>query len=140
VPVTVRGVVLDPETDSPIVLLEEHQGSRRLPIWIGEAEAQSIAIELRNIEWPRPNTHDLAKRLLAGLDANVERVVVTELRGGTYFAVLVIRAAGKRVEIDARPSDAIAIALRVHAPVYVRDALLKKMDAAEPDGGERLSL
>ena len=133
VAVEVRRVLLDPSTHNPIVLLEEREGSRTLPIWIGEAEAQSIAVELGNVQWPRPNTHDLAKRLLASLEATVERVVVTELRGDTYFAVLVIRAGGKRVEIDARPSDAIAIALRVEAPVFVRDALLEKSEPSDAD-------
>lgn len=140
VAVEVRSVVLDPSTDSPIVLLEERQGERTLPIWIGAAEARSIAVELGNIAWPRPNSHDLAERLLTGLGGRVERVVVTELRGSTYFALLVIRTAGQRVEIDARPSDAIAIALRVDAPVYVRDTLLKgaigqagRDDAVEPE-------
>ncbi len=122
--VEVRSVLLDPSSNSPIVVLEEVGGHRRLPIWIGEAEARSIAVELGGVEWPRPNSHDLAKRLLAGLEASVERVVIRDLRAGTYFAVLVVRAVGKRVEIDARPSDAIAVALRVDAPVYVRAALL----------------
>ena len=126
--------MLDPSTNSPIVWLEERHGDRTLPIWIGEAEAQSIAAELGNLEWPRPNSHDLTKRLLAGLEATVERVVVTELRKGTYFAVLVVRAGGKRVEIDSRPSDAIAIALRVEAPVYVREPLFENaLKEVEPE-------
>ena len=101
VAVEVRSVVLDPSTDSPIVLLEERHGERTLPIWIGDAEARSIAVRLENVEWPRPNAHDLATRLLMGLGGRVERVVVTELRGSTYFALLVVRAAGCLVEIDA---------------------------------------
>jgi bifunctional DNase/RNase len=143
VAVEVRSVVLDPSTDSPIVLLEERQGERTLSIWIGDAEARSIAVQLGHVEWPRPNAHDLAKRLLMGLGGRVERVVVTELRGSTYFAVLVVRAAAGLVEIDARPSDAIAIALRVNAPVYVRDELLEAaVEKEERNAGDepRLAL
>lgn len=138
VAVEVRSVVVAPSADTPIVLLEELQGERTLPIWIGDAEARSIAVQLENVEWPRPNAHDLATRLLMGLGGRVERVVVTELRGSTYFALLVVRAPGGLVEIDARPSDAIAIALRANAPVYVRDALLEAAvrEAERNDGDE----
>jgi bifunctional DNase/RNase len=135
----VRGVGIDPVSDSPVVVLEEDDGERALPIWIGVAEARSIAREMEEIVAPRPNTHDLTKRLLMGLEADVERVVVTELLEGTYYALLVVRDGRRRIEIDARPSDAIAIALRVQAPVFVREALLTEATAtfessADPSG------
>ncbi len=123
IPVRVGGIGLDPLTDMPVVVLREESGERTLPIWIGESEARSIASEMEQIVPPRPNTHDLTKRLLHGLEATVDRAVVTELQKGTYFAVLVVHTGGRRVEVDARPSDAIAIALRVKAPLFVREAL-----------------
>lgn len=123
--VTVARVAFDPLTNSPVIVLEESDGPRRLFIWIGLAEARSIAQRLEAIDLPRPNTHDLAKRLVEELDGDVERVTVTELRDGTYYAVIALRRDGERVEIDARPSDAIALALRVAAPVFVREALFE---------------
>jgi len=128
VAVRVERVGLD-ANDLPVVLLEEKDGSRWLAIWIGSAEAQSIAISIQDLASPRPNTHDLARNVIAGLHGEVERVVVTDLRGGTYYATLAIRADDRRVEIDSRPSDAIAIALRTGAPIFVRDHLFEH---AEP--------
>ena len=115
----------------PVVLLAEKTGSRWLAIWIGSAEAQSIAISIEALASPRPNSHDLARSVIAGLHGEVERAVVTDLREGTYYATLALRAGDRRVEIDARPSDAIAIALRSGAPIFVRDQLFER---AEPDG------
>jgi len=142
VAVHVGGVGFDPLTETPVVVLEESEGKRTLPIWIGINEARSIATQMESIEPPRPNTHDLAKRLLNGLDARVTRVVVTELRSGTYFAILVLQSEGKRIEIDARPSDAIAIALRTQAPVFVREALFEASRDApeESEAEEKLEL
>ncbi len=133
VEVRVGGVGIDPISEAMVVVLEEAEGGRILPILIGSAEARSIALEIENLELPRPNTHDLARRLLNHLEAQLERVVVTDLKSGTYFAVLVIRANGRRMEIDARPSDAIAIALRAQAPVFVRDGLFKASIEAVSD-------
>jgi hypothetical protein len=140
VAVEVRFVALDPVARSPVIVLEERGGERRLPIWIGAAEAQSIAQQLEAVEPPRPNTHDLAKRLVLGLEGAIERVTVTELREGTYYAVIALVAHGRRVEIDSRPSDAIALALRLAAPVFVREVLFDEtpMDSGEPIApGER---
>jgi bifunctional DNase/RNase len=141
VAVHVGGVGVDPLTATPVVVLEEEKGERSLPIWIGASEASSIASEMNQLVPPRPNTHDLAKKILSGLDATVERAVVTDLQGGIYFAVLVVFTGGKRLEIDARPSDAIAIALRVHAPLFVREPLFEAADRSDegPDE-EALSL
>jgi uncharacterized protein len=137
IPVRVRGVAVDPRTQTPVVVLEEEDGERSLPIWIGFAEARSIADGIEGTPPPRPNTHDLAKRLIRGLDARLERVVVTELRDDTYYALLVLRVGRSVVEIDSRPSDAIAIALRFEAPVFVREDLFgSAQDAPPPEGGE----
>jgi bifunctional DNase/RNase len=123
VPVSV-GVVAVDEHNLPVVVLEEQGGPRLLPIWIGTAEARSIAAEMEQKPSPRPNTHDLAKRIIQGLDGEIVRVVVSDLRNGTYFATIVMLSRGETVDIDARPSDAIAIALRVDAPIFVRASLL----------------
>jgi hypothetical protein len=123
VAVRVAGIALDDASEAPVVILEEIDGPRRLPIWIGLPEAQSIAIGLGAEASPRPNAHDLGKRLIEGLDGRVERVTVVALRGGVYFARIDLRRDGRSVEIDARPSDAIALALRIAAPIFVREAL-----------------
>ena len=136
VAVRVERVGLD-ANDLPVVLLEERGGDRWLAIWIGSAEAQSIAMSIEEITSPRPNTHDLARSVIDGLHGEVERAVVTDLRDGTYYATLSLRADGRRVEIDARPSDAIAIALRTHAPIFVRDHLFEHAEnpGVEPAPG-----
>ncbi len=131
VAVRVAGVAVDETRGSPVVILEELEGVRRLLIWIGVPEAQSIAAELAAETPPRPNSHDLAGRLIEGLEGRVERVVVTALRDGIYFARIDLARSSRRIEIDARPSDAIAIALRLAAPVFVHEALF---EAAELQG------
>jgi len=109
-----------------------------LPIWIGAAEARSIAVEMEQKPALRPNTHDLATRLIQSLEGEIVRVVVTELRNGTYFATIVLLSRDEIVDVDARPSDAIAIALRVGAPIFVRASLLNR-ERSEPvaDRAER---
>jgi bifunctional DNase/RNase len=140
VPVTIGMVALD-ESHSPVVLLEEDGGPRVLPIWIGTAEAGSIAAQIERQTPPRPNSHDLAQRVIQTLDASVDRVVVTELRGGTYFALLHLLRDGQTLAIDVRPSDGIAVALRMKAPILVRASVF---DAAgdvfehEKDEGRRI--
>jgi bifunctional DNase/RNase len=121
--------------DIPVLVLEEDEGSRWLPIWIGTFEARSIALEMENRSSPRPNTHDLARNVIYGLDGDVERVVVTELKAGTYYAKLGLRMRNRSIEIDSRPSDAIAIALRTGAPIYVRENLFEAA-ASPPDSDE----
>lgn len=123
VAVEVRRISLDLQ-DTPVVLLAERDGERLLPIWIGTAEARSIQLGLLGLSGPRPNSHDFAQRVVQGLRGEVLRVVVTDLREGTYYAVLTLLQAGEQVEIDARPSDAIALALRTGAPIFVRERLL----------------
>jgi bifunctional DNase/RNase len=130
VAVRVERVGLD-ANDLPVVLLEERGGSRWVAIWIGTAEAESIVMSIESIASPRPNSHDLARSVIDELHGKLERVVVTDLRDSTYYATLTIRSGGRNVEIDARPSDAIAIALRTGAPIFVRDHLFEH---AEPAG------
>jgi len=125
VPVDVASVAFDARAQSPVLILAERQGTRRLPIWIGIAEARSIAQRLDEVSLPRPNTHDLARRLVEELDGAVQRVTVTDLRDGTYYAVIALQRDGRDLEIDARPSDAIALALRAAAPVFVRENLFE---------------
>ncbi len=128
--------------DLPVVLLGEEDGPRWLPIWIGSAEARSIALQIEQRPSPRPNSHDLAQRVIAGLRGAVERVVVTDLRAGTYYATLMLRSGGRRVEIDSRPSDAIAIALRAEAPIFVRARLFEEAGRLPDDApaGEEKSI
>jgi len=133
VPVRVDRVGVD-ANNLPVVLLEERGGPRWLAIWIGSAEAESIAMSIDSIASPRPNSHDLARSVIVGLHGEVERVVVTDLRDGTYYATLGLRTGGRRVEIDARPSDAIAIALRARAPIFVRDHLFDHTEAGGAKG------
>jgi hypothetical protein len=138
VAVDVASVAFDPRAQSPVLILAEHQGTRRLPIWIGVAEARSIAQRLDHVSLPRPNTHDLARRLVDELDGVVQRVTVTDLRDGTYYAVIALQRDGRDVDIDARPSDAIALALRAAAPVFVRENLFEAVqyEIEEPDDAE----
>ncbi len=139
VPVRVGTVALD-QRNSPVVILEEEGGPRVLPIWIGTAEATSIASEINQQRPPRPNFHDLAKRVIEMLEGEVLRVVVTELRNGTYYAVLSLRANGRVVEIDVRPSDGIAVALRLNAPILVSVSLLDDVGEIREDGEIRRSI
>jgi hypothetical protein len=133
VAVRVEAVAIDPHSNSPVLVLEEIEGSRRLPIWIGFSEARSIASALEKESQPRPNTHDLAKRLIDQLEGEVERVVVTRLSDEIYYALIVVRAQGRTLEVDARPSDAIAIGLRYEAPLFVRETVFEHTVEGEPE-------
>jgi hypothetical protein len=138
VAVRVAGLVLDDAADTPVVVLEEVDGERRLPIWIGLPEAQSIAAGLGEEVPLRPNSHDLSKRLIEGLDGRIERVVVTALRDGIYFARIDLARGGQTIAVDARPSDAIAIALRLAAPVFVDEALFETSGFDVPPRGREV--
>jgi bifunctional DNase/RNase len=129
IPVRVGTVAID-RHNTPVVILEEENGPRLLPIWIGTAEASSIASQINEQPPPRPNFHDMAQRVIQQLDAEVERVVVTELRQGTYYALLWLRANGRLIEIDVRPSDGIALALRTEAPILVRASVFEEAGEA----------
>jgi bifunctional DNase/RNase len=131
----VEGVSIDVRTSSHVLLLQEESGARRkLPIWIGGHEARSIALEMEDVRVPRPNTHDLVKNVLNGLGAKLDRVVVTELRGGTYYAEIELDLHGRSISIDSRPSDAIAVALRTGAPVFATDRVLRQAGRLAAEG------
>jgi bifunctional DNase/RNase len=123
--------------DLPVVILAERHGPRMLPIWIGIHEARSIAGKMRDEPAVRPNTHDLAERIIRDLEGELDRVVVSELRGHTYIARMEFRRDGRTVRIDARPSDAIAIALRADAPIYVSSSLLEEIPVAADEDAPR---
>jgi bifunctional DNase/RNase len=133
--VHVESVAIDPRTSSHVVLLQENEGARRrLPIWIGPFEAQSIALAMEHVEVPRPNTHDLIKNLIDGVRAQIERVVITELRDNTYYAVIEVALDGRRVSVDSRPSDAIAVAIRTGAPVFATGEVLGRSEEPGEEG------
>ena len=133
---SVKGLMVDPVTNAPIVLLRDEAGSRVLPIWVGVFEANAIALQVENITPPRPMTHDLLRQVIVDLRGAVERIVITELRDSTFFALIHLRVGGDLVAIDSRPSDAIALALRVKAPIFVEDAVLEQAKTVE-GGAER---
>jgi len=131
----VYGVSFDLVGKQPIVLLKTVDGNRFLPIWIGHPEAAAILMKLQNASTPRPMTHDLVTDILSQLDAQVVRVAVTELRENTFFAQVTIQQDGSEIEVDSRPSDAIALAVRVEAPIFVADEVIDE-SAIEFEGEE----
>lgn len=129
--VEIRGLMLDPSSNVPIVILRDNQSQLFLPIWIGVYEANAIALKIEGVEPPRPMTHDLLRLVLDRLEARVEKIVISDLQESTFFAVIHVEHAGKSLGIDARPSDAIALALRTEAPIFVLQSVLDKAQAAE---------
>ena len=128
---TIKGLMIDPITNMPIVVLRDAQGQRLLPIWVGVFEANAIALQMENVQTPRPMTHDLIKNILEGLDAVVERVVVCALKDNTFYATIALRLAGSTRLVDSRPSDAIALALRMGAPIFVDEAVIQSARSFE---------
>ena len=126
----IRGLMMDPVTNMPIVILKDAGSDTVLPIWVGIYEANAIALEIEKVTTPRPMTHDLLKNLLIGLEATVRKVVVTELREDTFFAVIWLDRSGETISIDSRPSDALALALRMDCPIFVEDEVLKNSKLA----------
>ena len=122
---TIKGLMVDPITNMPIVILRDEDGDRVLPIWVGIFEANAIALQIENVTTPRPMTHDLLRNVIADLDGSVEKIVVSDLKESTFYALIYVRIRGELVAVDARPSDAIALALRVSAPIYVEDEVVK---------------
>ncbi len=122
---------LDRTTNTPVVILQEEEGERTLPIWIGASEANAIALELQGIHPERPLTHDLMKLLVAGLGGELRRVVIASLRENTYLAQLLIYRGGEVFEVDARPSDSIALALRMNSPIFLNEELLERGNGGE---------
>ena len=138
VEMTIRGLMLDPVTQMPIVILKGVAGEQVLPIWVGHFEAHAIQMEMEKVSAPRPMTHDLIKNVLTGLETQVHRVVVTELREDTFYAVIWLERGGEVVSVDSRPSDALALALRVDCPIFVDEVVLKNSKIAA-SANERLS-
>lgn len=123
--VRVAHLGLDKTTNTPVVILQEQNGERVLPIWIGPAEASAIAMELAGMKFARPLTHDLLKQVIVGLGADLRKVIITKVQDNTYYAELHIYRDDAIVNIDARPSDSIAVALRLKAPIFTSDELLE---------------
>jgi hypothetical protein len=121
---TIKGLMVDPITNTPIVILKDKEGERVLSIWVGIFEANAIALQIENVETARPMTHDLLRNIITDLDGRVDRVVVNDLRDNTFFAIIHMTVGGERVAVDARPSDAIALALRTRAPILVEEAVI----------------
>ena len=121
----IRGLMMDPVTNNPIVVLKDVNGTAILPIWVGIYEANAIALEIEKVATPRPMTHDLIRNLLFGLEAGVKKVVVSELKEDTFYAVIWLERNGELISIDSRPSDALAVALRLDCPIFVEDEVLK---------------
>ena len=121
----IRGLMMDPATNMPIVVLKDVHGSAVLPVWVGIYEANAIALEIEKVQTPRPMTHDLLRNVLLGLNVRVQKVVVNDLRDQTFYALIWIERDGRIMSIDSRPSDALALALRVDCPIFVEDEVLK---------------
>ncbi len=121
----IRGLMMDPVTQTPIVILKDLSGNTILPIWVGMYEANAIALEIEKVSTPRPMTHDLIKILLMGLETGIRKVVVSELRDDTFYAVIWLEKDGELISVDSRPSDALALALRLDCPIYVEEQVLK---------------
>ena len=126
----IRGLMMDPVSNMPIVILKDVGGNSILPIWVGVYEANAIALEIEKVPTPRPMTHDLIKSLLAGLSTGMKKVVVSELKDDTFYAVIWLERDGEIISVDSRPSDALALALRLDCPIYVDEAVLKSSKMA----------
>jgi hypothetical protein len=139
---SIKGLMVDPITSMPIVILRDKDGQKVLPIWVGIFEANAIALQIENIETPRPMTHDLLRNVIQDLKASVQKVVVCDLQENTFYALIYLGVNGVTVAIDARPSDAIALALRSRAPIFVEDTVIdhaKTVDfTAETADADRL--
>ena len=138
----IRGLMMDASTNTPIVILKDKDGTTVLPIWVGIYEANAIALEIEKVATPRPMTHDRIKEFLTGFNASLRKVVVNELRDDTFYAVLWLEHNGETMTLDARPSDALALALRLDCPIFVEDEVLKTSKiaaaAADPSSSEEL--
>lgn len=133
---SIKGLMVDPITNMPIVILKDREGDRVLPIWVGIFEANAIALQIENISTPRPMTHDLLRNIITDLDGQVDRIVVSDLKDNTFYAIIHLTVRGERVAIDARPSDAIALALRTRSPILVEESVIDHAKTAD-FGAER---
>jgi bifunctional DNase/RNase len=138
----IKGLMVDPVTNMPIVILRDKVGERVLPIWVGIFEANAIALQIENIATPRPMTHDLLRNVISDLNGRVEKIVVTDLRETTFYALIYLTVGSETVAVDARPSDALALALRTQAPIFVEEHVIdsaKTVDLSqEPASADRL--
>ncbi len=134
--VRIRGLMMDPATNMPIVVLRDPASDAVMPIWVGIFEANAIAIEIEKLSAPRPMTHDLTRNLIHHLNARLERVVITEIKEDTFFAVLWLRQGEEPIVVDARPSDAIALALRFDCPIFVTEQVLQTAKLGQPSSLE----
>jgi len=121
---SIKGLMVDPISNMPIVILRDKEGAKTLPIWVGMFEANAIALQIENISTPRPMTHDLLRNVIHDLNASVQKIVVCDLQDSTFYALIYLTLNGDVVAIDARPSDAIALALRTRAPIFVEEAVI----------------
>ena len=128
---TIKGLMVDPITNTPIVILKDKAGDRVLPIWVGVFEANAIALQIENVSTPRPMTHDLLRNIITDLDGRVDRIVVSDLKDNTFFALIHLTVKGEGIAVDARPSDAIALALRSNAPVFANNSVITKQSSEE---------
>ncbi len=139
---SIKGLMVDPVTNTPIVILRDKDGQRVLPIWVGIFEANAIALQIENVTTPRPMTHDLLRNVIHDLNATVQKIVVCDLQENTFYALIYLALNGDTLTIDARPSDAIALALRTRAPIFVEETVIdnaKPFDvAADKPDAERL--
>jgi len=126
----IRGLMMDPVTNMPIVILKDVNGNSVLPIWVGIYEANAIALEIEKVTTQRPMTHDLIKTLLHGLEAGIKKVVVNELKDDTFYAIIWLEKNGELISVDSRPSDALALALRLDCPIFVDESVLKSSKLA----------
>jgi bifunctional DNase/RNase len=128
---TVKGLTIDPITNMPVIVLRDQEGQRVLPIWVGLPEANAIALQIENVQTPRPMTHDLLKNVIADLNAEVDRIVVCALKESTFYATIYLQMGGRLTPVDARPSDAIALALRTRAKIFVESAVIESARSVE---------
>lgn len=135
---TIKGLMVDPVTNMPIVVLRDVKGERILPIWVGIFEANAIALQIENVTTPRPMTHDLLRNVIHDLKGTVERIVVSDLKDNTFYAIIYLRVGGEIVAVDSRPSDAIALALRARAPIFVEESVIESARTVEatPEKGD----
>ena len=129
---TIKGLMVDPITNMPIVILRDRDGQKVLPIWVGIFEANAIALQIENIATPRPMTHDLLRNVIHDLKASVQKIVVCDLQENTFYALIYLSLNGDTLAIDARPSDAIALALRTRAPIFVEDTVIDGAKTMDP--------
>jgi len=138
----IKGLMVDPVTNMPIVILRDKEGDRVLPIWVGIFEANAIALQIENIATPRPMTHDLLRNVIRDLNGRVEKIVVSDLKETTFYALIYLKVGAESIAVDARPSDALALALRTQAPIFVEEHVIdsaKTVDLSqEPASADRL--